>query len=316
MLRQNYSTWGSGLSRENYILSIQQQLSQPWSRKNYRYFVARKNNAVVASCKLYTFDFQSRGRYYKVAGIGGVFTAHNHRGNGYASSMLEKVIRLARKEGYDALMLYSDIDPMFYELLDFEILPNNDFHIWTNTPEFEKWVMSGPGFVEDVYAHAPDVSTVSEGSVEEMVSHYRRYLATKPYGVVRTEAYWRYKLNRVLFRVERLPSWPALELLTLENHRNRGGYAIFEQGGKIMRVLEVVGGEESREILWRHLLRTALLRRIHLVRGWEAAAPDFQRHIRYTERDDWAIPMLLPINPATEAWLDMDSCPIFELDHF
>ncbi len=55
-----------------------------------------------------------------------------------------------------------------------------------------------------------------------------------------------------------------------------------------MRVLEVVGGEESREILWRHLLRTALLRAYPFGAWMGSCGPDFQRHIRYTERDDWA----------------------------
>ncbi len=79
-------------------------------------------------------------------------------------------------------MLYSDIDPMFYELLDLRFCRTTIFHIWTNTPEFEKWVMSGPGFVEDCTARAGRFHGI-RGSVEEMVSHYRRYLASRPYGV-------------------------------------------------------------------------------------------------------------------------------------
>lgn len=316
VLKQHHGTWSAGLSKSGYFEFMQFQLQQPWSRKNYRYFVARSKQQIVSSCKLYTFDFQSRGRFYKVGGIGAVFTPEFARGNGHANEMMEAMTRLAKKESFDALLLFSDIDPLFYERLGYELLPDNDFHIWCNTPEFERWVMSGPGFVEDLQTHSPELSLVTVENASEMLRHYRRWLASQPYGLVRTEDYWKFKLNRSLYQCEHVEDWPLLELLMMDGDGPQGGYAIFEQGGKILRVLEVVGGDQCREILWRHLLRTALLRRIHLVRGWEASAPDFPRHVRYTERTEWARPMLLPINPETEAWLELDGCPLLELDHF
>lgn len=316
VLKQNYSTWSSGLSPSDYAEYLKRQLAHPWARKNYRYLIARLRNEIVSSCKLYTFDFLSKGEHYKIGGIGAVFTPDNLRGRGYANEMLKVVSQRAFKEDYDGLLLYSDVDPSFYERLGFELLPDNDFHIWTNTPEFERWVMSGPGFIEDMQSHAPDVTTVSREFGDEMVCHYQRYLPTLPYGLVRTNEYWDYKLERMLFRCDHIADYPALEMLRLEGSGRNGGYAIFEQGGKILRVLEVVGGEESREILWRHIFRTALLRRIHLVRGWEGTAPDYPRHVRYTERSDWARPMLMPINQALESWLEYDCCPLLELDHF
>lgn len=318
VLRQNYKAWNAGLTYDQYVQFLRVQLSQPWSRRNYRYFVARKEKTgpIVSSCKLYTFEFQSRNRVYKVAGIGGVFTAEEARGRGYASDMLEQIVKRAKSENFDAMLLFSDIDPMFYERLGFELLPDNNFHIWTNEPEFERWVMSGPGFVEDLQAHAPDLSAVSLENAEQMVSHYRRYLVRQPYGLLRDLPYWQYKLKRSLYRADYVADHPPLELLTMDEDTPRGGYAIFEHSGKVLRVLEVIGGEESTEILWRHILRTALLRRVHLVRGWEGTAPAFRRHVRWIERTEWARPMLLPINPETAHWADLDSCPLLELDHF
>ncbi len=316
ILRQNYGTWSAGLNQEQYRDFMQAQLQQPWSRSNFRYLVARNGDAILSSCKLYTFDFQSRGQVYKVGGIGAVFTPENERGKGHAIDMLESVIDLAEDESFDALLLFSDIDPLFYERLGFELLPDNEFHIWTNTPQFEEWVRSGPEFVQDLPGRYPELSPATEALADDMVSHYRRYLPTRPYGLVRNEHYWRYKLNRSLYRCHIVPNFPALEVLTLDLGSCRGGYAMFEEGGQILRVLEVIGSEETRARLWRQLLRTAVLRGVHLVRGWEAAAPDFQRGIRYMERSDWARPMLLPLNEDTDAWLDLDCCPLLELDHF
>jgi GNAT superfamily N-acetyltransferase len=314
--RQHYNMWNAGLTRDGYNRFLQFQLAQPWSRRNYRYFAAWKNNEIVASVKLYTFDFVSRHQQFKVGGIGAVFTTEQHRGRGYASEMLNLVIKRARDEKYDAVLLFSDIDPSFYENLGFELLPDDDFHIWLNEPEVERYIMSGPDFVADSKTHEPDVALLTEDLIPQMVRHHRRYLERQPYGLVRSESYWQYKVRRTLYRLPFVEDVAPPELMTLNIDSNEGGYALFEQSGKILRVLEVIGSEETRDILWRNILRNGLLRRVHLFRGWDSAGPSFRQHVRYTERSDWARPMLLPINPATERWLDFDVCPLLELDHF
>jgi hypothetical protein len=160
------------------------------------------------------------------------------------------------------------------------------------------------------------VALLTEDLIPQMVRHHRRYLERQPYGLVRSESYWQYKVRRTLYRLPFVEDVAPPELMTLNIDSNEGGYALFEQSGKILRVLEVIGSEETRDILWRNILRNGLLRRVHLVRGWDSAGPSFRQHVRYTERSDWARPMLLPINPATERWLDFDVCPLLELDHF
>jgi hypothetical protein len=104
-------------------------------------------------------------------------------------------------------------------------------------------------------------------------------------------------------------------MMSIELGSPRGGYALFEHNGQILRVLEVVGPEATAELLWRNLLRTALLRRVQLVRGWESVAPTCVKGVRYVQRD-WGYPMMLCLNAELERWFDIEPCQLLELDHF
>lgn len=316
ILSENYSIWSGGLSKHKYYEWVWMQLQQPWSRNNYRYLIARSGRNIVSSCKLYLMDFQARGRHYRVGGIGAVYTPERFRGNGFAAQLLETVATRCKQDGFDAMLLYSDIDPIYYERLGYELLPNCEFHIWINDPQVQRWIMSDSSFAEDMHTHAPDVSFAEAAMADDMLSHYRRFLPTRPYGVYRSEQYWKYKLQRENFRhLNALGVWPQLEMMTIDLGQKDGGYLIFEQGGQILRVLEVVGSEKTTELLWRHLLRNALLRHVQLIRGWESMAPDFVKGLKYAERD-WGHPMMLTINPETAKWLDIETCHLLELDHF
>jgi GNAT superfamily N-acetyltransferase len=315
ILKENYSIWSGGLSRDKYYEWIWSQLQQPWARRNYRFLLARHNEDIVSCCKLYIMEFVSRGRKYRIGGIGAVYTPERYRGHGYASQMLETVESRCRKDGFDALLLYSEIDVSFYERLGYETLSGYDFHLWIQDPVVERWIMSDTRFAEDMHEHAPDVALAEIQDAPDMVRHYARFLARREFGAVRTESYWTYKLQRDGFRHLNSTTWPALEMLSINLSGAEGGYALFEQGGQILRVLEVIGNEATRELLWRHLLRTALLRRVQLVRGWEGIAPEFVKGIKYAARD-WGHPMMLCLNEETQRWLDAEPCPLLELDHF
>lgn len=84
------------------------------------------DSCVVASLKRYHFSLCS-GRdpelRLRVLGIGAVFTHPQWRRRGLAAELLRGVLAQAQSEGYDAAMLYSDIDPGFYEALGFQQAP-------------------------------------------------------------------------------------------------------------------------------------------------------------------------------------------------
>lgn len=316
VLHQSYRLWSAGMSKSQYFEWTSRQLVHPWAKRNFRFLVARKDNEIVSSCKVYSLEMRARGKSFRVAGIGAVFTMPRHRGRGFASAMLDDIVDTLEDENFDAALLFSDIDCHFYEQFGFEELSDHEFYVWTKDPLVEHRIMHDPGFAEDLQGYSADVALLEPGDIPDMVRHHMRYLPTLPYGLARDELYWSFKIDREQF-LQNSSSFdrPALELMSIDFGSNRGGYAVFEQSGKIMRVLEVVGNPEIREILWRDLLRNALLRRVHLIRGWESAAPAFLRGLTYVERDA-AQPMLLCLNEETEPWLDQLPCPLLELDHF
>jgi predicted acetyltransferase len=316
ILREQHEMWGAGMSRGDMVEGMRLQMSQPWARRNLRILVMRDKGEIVATAKVYNLEAQARSVDYRIAGIGGVYTMEKHRGRGYGSELLEALERLTRDENFDGMLLFSDIDPSFYEQSDYELLSDHEFHIWTNDPDVERQIMSDRSFVEDLHEHEPEQGLVETTDVPLMVAHHRRYLSTIPFGIKRTDDYWQYQIVREQFiQTHSTDNRPVLEFLSIDLDSPRGGYAIFEHSSKIMRVLEVIGLADAREILWRNLLRTALLRRVHLVRGWESVAPSFMRAPKYIERQ-FAKPMLRVFNPKLEPWLDVLPCPLLELNHF
>jgi GNAT superfamily N-acetyltransferase len=329
ILRANYYEWSSGLDKSKYYEWIWWQMRQPWARRNYRYMAAFQSNHLVSSCKIYTIHFQSRGRVYKIAGVGAVFTQPQHRGCGYGSEMIDKVVELCEQRDYDGMLLYSDIAPEFYGRSGFEELGDSEFHLWLDrdvsfngargerlpdnrTPDTRSRDQ------RSLAADQPEfsLSDVKPEHVPNMISHYRRYLSRQPFGMLRDETYWHYKLERERYLVLNSDArWPALELLELRNGGKDSGYAIFEHGGKILRVMEVIGSEDAAQRLWGRILEIARERAVELVRGWEGITGAHSGHFKFVERD-WGHPMLLPFNSTLDAWLDAVPCPLLELDHF
>lgn len=315
VLRDSHEIWSSGLSKSAYYEYIWWQMHHTWSRKNYRYFVYKSGaDEIVSSCKLYTFEATSRHQRFKVGGIGAVFTPERHRGHGYAGKLLNLITRICTREGYDALLLYSDIGLDFYERLGYEPLGSYDFYLWMPGCEAEgaQPISQLPNF-DCVKNDRYDVISADLSLVPHMVRMHRRWRDGLPFAIDRTEDYWRYKLARERYVAERSSrKFAPIELLTVNK---MDGYALLERTAKIMRVLEVVGSEEQKERLWLHLMRLAASCGIDVIRGWESSAPLFLRGVRYVERD-YSMPMVLPINPAVAKWQDPLPCPLLELDHF
>ena len=79
---------------------------------------------VVASMKRYTYRLASApgSPAWKAIGIGAVFTPDHLRKQGHASTLLRHAMEDAKENGFDAALLFSDIDPGFYARLGFSAL--------------------------------------------------------------------------------------------------------------------------------------------------------------------------------------------------
>jgi predicted acetyltransferase len=340
VLHETYRIWSPGLTKAAYQQYIWGQMSHSWSKNHYRYLVYKRNGSIAASCKTYELVMTARGREYRVLGIGSVYSRLQFRGTGAATAMLEDLVESAMKQEYDGMLLYSEIGPEFYERLGFEELGAADFSIFKADSEH-------PSRVNDEQATQSNEAKPSETAatiqpvplqydhIAWLVRHHSRWLRGEPYGCVRSEQYWHYKLTKEKFLQKHSQlSWPTLQLISLPEDDHDGGYMIVETGGSTLRLLEVVGSEKARLNLWKNLLQLSAESNYHRVRGWESGvkvlAPRFSltsvlpdqstqaryfAPVEYSERD-WGRAMVLPINPELEKWHNELLCPLLELDHF
>lgn len=303
LLHETYQIWSPGLSRDDYNLFIWNQVHHFWSHKNYQYLVCRdENNEVLSSCKFYSMQIACRGVNYPVAGIGAVYTPHGKRGCGYARDMLSRLTFRVKDRGYKGLFLYSDIGPEFYESLDFTALQCRDF--WVHLNEVPAPASTGGAFT---------VRPLELSDISFLSRHYARWLRRQPYGTFRSEQYLHFKLSKELFLHHNSHwNWPRLEIVTNASGQVPG-YAIIEFSGAVMRILEIIAGEDSLLAIWDELLRIAHQRKAVKLRGWEGQAP---QHLPIVlAQRDWGLPMMLPLSREMQLWTEVSPFRLLELDH-
>lgn len=320
VLKDNYKIWSPGLDRARYRHYQWWQMLHPWGRRNLEYFgFFTPDGKLAASCKRYCFKYQSRGRVYNVAGIGAVFVEEDLRGNSYGLKMLEEIARLSQKEGYDALLLNSDIDPAYYQRIGYYLFDAGAFNVslsrdWLRSSIKQMDALSDRGLDESFV-----VRSVTAPDIAEMCKHHQRWLSRMSYGFKRSSDYWSYKLGRELYLFEHSKlNWPKLDIITDNYGKYMGGYALVEQSGPYMRVLEVIGPEPIKASLWGQILRLAERRQARSLRAWKLVAPPL-KGLNFYKRD-WSFPMICPLKKELEdemlSWLHIDPPSMLELDHF
>ncbi len=123
VLTDTFSLWGDGLSRESYAKAWAAQLTVPWGKQHLDRVALIDGPHVLSSAKRYDLSLRIDGRIRRVLGIGAVFTATAHRGRGCARELLTRMLDTAVTEGQEFAMLFSEIEPAFYEQLDFVPVP-------------------------------------------------------------------------------------------------------------------------------------------------------------------------------------------------
>ena len=123
VLDDTHSLWADGMARDSYAKAWVAQLKTPWGRQHLDRVALVDGPHVLASAKRYDFSMRFDGRIRRVLGIGAVFTAPAHRGRGFARELMTRILDTAVTEGQEFAMLFSEIDPAFYERLDFVPVP-------------------------------------------------------------------------------------------------------------------------------------------------------------------------------------------------
>jgi GNAT superfamily N-acetyltransferase len=123
ILDDSFAIWNDGLDRERYGRFWDAQLLTPWGLTHLDRVAVIEGGRVISSAKRYDLSARVDGRIRRVLGIGAVFTPPAQRGRGAARRLLETILENAEAEGYEYAMLFSEIDPAFYERLEFVPIP-------------------------------------------------------------------------------------------------------------------------------------------------------------------------------------------------
>ncbi len=317
VFRATHKIWSAGLCLRDYLSYNESQQKSIWGKRNLSLTgIKDKSGAVVTSCKLYQLNLLGRGKEYRFYGLGAVYTRVQNRHQGLASDLIEELVEQALVQDIDGLLLYSDIGADFYNSHGFYPCSAASFTLYL------------PGDLAVHQSPSYETSPLKDSDIDFLQRHYQQWLARQPFGVLRDQYYWRYKINKeaYLSSHSRL-SWPTLLCLKVPDK----GYAILEKGGATLRLLEI--GAIDQQTLWHCILDFAIKAQVKRLRGWEGVlaelAPSFaldrylkERFIKsksalkleFSERA-WGAPMILPLNPMVEEWLDNNPCPLLELDH-
>lgn len=320
VLADNFSIWSPGLDRTRYRHYQWWQFKTPWGRRHLQYYGHfEEAGKLAASCKRYDFEWAARTKTYRIAGIGAVFVPQRNRGKSYGLEMLKEMAELCGAEGYDAIFLNSDIDPAYYAKLGYHLFDASSFSIKTTDEWLASAIKELDSLVDNSLDESFSIRSVVDADFAEMCRHHKRWLRDRNYGLIRSEDYWRYKVGRelYLFQNSRL-RWPKMDIMTDNYGEFNSGYALFEQAGEYLRVLEVIGKESVRNSLWAQILRLAKRRKIATLRGWKVMAPPL-KHLNFSKRD-WSFPMICPLKEehAEEmiSWTKQHPPNMLELDHF
>jgi hypothetical protein len=321
VLGQNYEFWSPGLDRSRYRHYQWWQLLSDWGRRHIFYYgIFSKENGLLASCKLYSLEFFAEGRSFKIAGIGAVFVPDYLRGHSYGLKLLEEMKARAQAEDFDAIMLNSDIDPAYYARIGYSLFPAKTYSAATSSAWLKQSIAYFEKMADPDLDETFSIRAAGSADIYEMCRHHARWLRKQSFGLARSEDYWRYKIGRenYLFNHSKL-NWPQQTFISDNYGEQTGGYALLEQSGPYLRVLEVIGEERISYSLWSQIFRLASRRNAKLLRSWAVMAPPLPGRQEFSDRD-WSIPMILSLREDLasrfKCWTELPVPPLLELDHF
>ncbi len=125
ILDLTHPLWGEGLSRAAYGRYNAAQLQTPWGATHLRRVALVAGETLLATAKRYALSARLDGESIALLGIGAVYTPEPRRGHGYAAELLHRMLESAADEGFGYALLFSEIEPRYYERLGFRPLPVN-----------------------------------------------------------------------------------------------------------------------------------------------------------------------------------------------
>lgn len=278
--------WAAGRDLDTYVRHTLELAASGYGRRHYSTIGLYDGNVLSASCKRYEREIRVGERTLKAMGIGAVFTPPELRGRGYASAMLATLMDREHAAGLDALFLFSDIEPAFYETLGFLAFPSRVFSLRA-----------------DDLPHAR--MTIKQATPEDLAGvrrSFARHERMRPWSFKRTPLFWEWLYLRTRHGSEH-PNGDALTFVLREGSRVDAYVTGVRSPAHDSFIVDELGLRDERDRdLIAPFLRSAAgdLRRIV---GWLPPEPIRKLLPRGSiRRRKDAIFMLAPISKAAHVW--------------
>jgi predicted N-acetyltransferase YhbS len=121
-VQQVHAIWGGDYTPGAYLEHVHEQIGRSDGALSYA-GVIDDSGKLIASYKRYDVVLASPDGPVHALGIGAVFTPEAKRGQGLAAGMLAAAMQRSRERGQRMALLFSEIEPSYYERLGFRRLP-------------------------------------------------------------------------------------------------------------------------------------------------------------------------------------------------
>lgn len=164
ILDDSHDIWSDGLTREAYGRYNTAQSRTRWGAAHLRRLaLVDDRGQVLSSAKRYDLRAVLDGRETTVVGIAAVFTPARMRGHGYAQHLIERILTGAEREGAQLAVLFSEIDPGFYEGMGFVAIPRREVLVRVQERAGAPMVSVRTGEDRDIPAVAALAKTMIDG---------------------------------------------------------------------------------------------------------------------------------------------------------
>ena len=254
-----HDVWSMGLPLDAHI---ERRLTAAHHRRA-TWIVGTLAGRVVCCLGLHPLEFQLRGAEVPGVGVASVHTLAEFRGRGFAPQLIAWAEEHARTGGAQLSVLFSDVNPAYYERMDYQLAPAHQGEAIVA----EKLAAAGR-LLDDVGAKLEPIAALT--NVDLLQRIYNDDHGREPLSIARSEEYWRYLIARK----------PDDEFLSLVrgNVNTVYGYARWKVAGDalFLRDLAVASDETSgralgrsqRELLFAGLICRASEKGLARVTGW------------------------------------------------
>lgn len=165
VLDLTYPVWHEGLSRRAYAQWNSAQQRTPWGRTHLRR-VALVDSAgqILSTAKRYDLPVRLDGRDGWMLGVGAVFTPPERRGQGFARTLMERLMDEAAREGALLASLFSEIGTDYYARLGFAAVRLDEVTVRVRQKDGSPAMLVRGGDERDLPAIAALHATRSEGT--------------------------------------------------------------------------------------------------------------------------------------------------------